>query len=85
MSDADKAAHPSEDTREQIARLRAQVDALMRDRVEPAVSHMAERAEHAMGAVRGQADTVSAQIRAQPFISVLVAAAVGFVIGRTLR
>lgn len=85
MTDAPHPAHPSEDVKDQIARLRAQIDALMKDRVEPAMSHAAERAEHAMDAMRGQADNVSAQIRAQPLVAVLVAAAVGFVLGRSLR
>jgi ElaB/YqjD/DUF883 family membrane-anchored ribosome-binding protein len=85
MSDADASAPHAEETKEQIARLRAQVEALLKDRVEPALTHAAERAEQAMGAMRGQADTVSAQIRAQPLVAVLVAAAVGFVLGRTLR
>lgn len=85
MTEAEPSAARAEDTKEQIARLRAQVEALMKDRVEPALAHAAERAEHAMGAVRGQADTVSAQIRAQPLIAVLVAATVGFVLGRLFR
>ncbi|MDE2006308.1 MAG: hypothetical protein KGI51_07065 [Rhodospirillales bacterium] len=85
MTDASEHAHHGEDLKEQIARLRAQIDALMKDRVEPAFAHAAETAGHAMDAVRGQADSVSAQIRAQPLVAVLVAAAVGFVLGRSLR
>jgi ElaB/YqjD/DUF883 family membrane-anchored ribosome-binding protein len=85
MTDAEVHGTHVEETKEQIARLRGQVESLMKERVEPALAHAAERAEHAMGAVRGQADTVSTQIRAQPLISVLVAATVGFVLGRMFR
>ena len=85
MTDAPHTAHTGEDVKEQIARLRAQIDTLMKDRVEPALSHAAERAGHAMDAVHGQADNVSDQVRAQPLLALLVAAAVGFVLGRSLR
>ena len=81
----DSPSAPHEDTREQIARLRAQVEALMRDRVEPALSSAAERAGQGMTAIRDQADNVTAGIRAQPLLSVLVAATVGFLLGRSFR
>jgi ElaB/YqjD/DUF883 family membrane-anchored ribosome-binding protein len=78
-----------DDTNEQIARLREQVEALMRDRVTPAVTGAAGRAEAAVhtaaDAVRGQAETVSAKVREQPLLAVLIAAAVGYVIGRATR
>ncbi len=85
MAEAEPIAAHAEDTKEQIARLRAQVEALMKDRVEPALANAADRAEHAMDAVRGQTDVVVNQIRAQPLVSVLIAAAVGFVLGRIFR
>ena len=85
MTEAEPSTAHAEDTKEQIARLRAQVEALMKDRVEPALATAAERAGQAMGAVRGQADAVSGQIRAQPLLAVLAAATMGFVLGRTLR
>jgi len=79
----------TEDTNTQIARLRDQVDQLMRERVNPAVSEWAGRAENAMAnvsdTVRDQADMVSGQVRERPLIAILVAAGVGWAIGRMMR
>ena len=85
MSEAKMAHARDEDAHAQIARLRAQVETLMKDRVGPALSDVADRAEHAMGAVRGQAEAVSGQIKEQPLLAVLAAAAIGFVLGRITR
>ena len=78
-----------QDTHVQIARLREQVETLMKDRVTPAVADVAGRAESAVysaaGAVRGQAETVSGKVREQPLLAVLIAAAVGFALGRVMR
>ena len=79
----------TEDATTQIARLREQVEALMKDRVTPAVADAAGRAESAMytaaGAVRDQADAVSGRVREQPLLAVLIAAAAGYVLGRVTR
>ena len=79
----------TEDAASQISRLRYQVETLMRDRVTPAVSDAAGRAQSAMndaaGMVRDQADAVSGKVRDQPLIAVLVAAGIGFVLGRAMR
>jgi ElaB/YqjD/DUF883 family membrane-anchored ribosome-binding protein len=79
----------TEDAASQISRLRDQVETLMRDRVTPAVSDAAGRAQSAMndaaGMVRDQADAVSGKVRDQPLIAVLVAAGIGFVLGRAMR
>jgi hypothetical protein len=79
----------TEDTHVQIARLREQVEALMKDRITPAVASAAGRAESAMygaaGVVRDQADAVSGKVREQPLLAVLLAAAVGYVLGRATR
>jgi hypothetical protein len=73
----------------QIAHLRAQVEALTKERVTPAVTEMAGRAERALnsavGVVRGPAATVSGHVRDQPLIAVLLAAGIGYVLGRALR
>ena len=78
-----------QDTHVQIARLREQVEALMKDRVTPALADAAGRAESAVygaaGVVRDQADAVSGKVREQPLLAILIAAAVGFVLGRTIR
>jgi ElaB/YqjD/DUF883 family membrane-anchored ribosome-binding protein len=86
---SDKAASKMEDATDQIARLRSQVEALMNERVTPVVADAAGRAESvlhdAATAVRGQADAVSGKVREQPLLSVLIAAAVGYVLGRATR
>jgi ElaB/YqjD/DUF883 family membrane-anchored ribosome-binding protein len=73
----------------QIANLRAQVEALMKERVTPALTDMAGRAENALntaaGAVRGQAQNLSGHVREQPLIAILVAAGIGYLLGRTTR
>ena len=79
----------TEDAASQISRLRDQVETLMRDRVTPAVSDAAGRAQSAMndaaGVVRDQAQVVSGKVREQPLVAVLVAAGIGFVLGRAMR
>lgn len=78
-----------EDPIVQIAHLRAQVEALMNDRVTPAVTEMAGRAENVMnqaaGMVRNQTDTLTGHVRDQPLIAVLLAAGIGYLLGRTTR
>lgn len=78
-----------DDTHLQIARLREQVEALMKDRVAPAVADAAGRAEAAVyGAadtVRGQAEAVSDKVREQPLVAVLIAAGIGYLLGRIAR
>jgi ElaB/YqjD/DUF883 family membrane-anchored ribosome-binding protein len=78
-----------EDTHAQIARLREQVEALMRDRVTPALADAAGRAESAVyGAadtVRDQAEMVSGKVREQPLTAILIAAAIGYIFGRVTR
>jgi ElaB/YqjD/DUF883 family membrane-anchored ribosome-binding protein len=88
-SSTEDTADEAENATTQIARLRAQVETLMRDRVTPVLADAAGRAESAMHAasdkVRGQAETVSGKVREQPLTAVLIAAAVGFVLGRVTR
>ncbi len=78
-----------DDVAAQIARLRAQVEALMKERVTPAVTEMAGRAENAVncaaGVVRDQAQMISGQVREQPLIAILLAAGIGFLLGRATR
>jgi ElaB/YqjD/DUF883 family membrane-anchored ribosome-binding protein len=78
-----------DDAQAQIARLREQVEALMKDRVTPAVADFAGRAESAVqsagGVVRDQASMVSGRVKDQPLMAVLIAAAVGWIIGRVMR
>jgi ElaB/YqjD/DUF883 family membrane-anchored ribosome-binding protein len=85
MALADRSIPGAEDAAAQIARLREQVEVLMRERINPALADVAGRAETAMGAMKDQAEAVSGQVRDRPITAVLVALAVGFAIGRVLR
>lgn len=88
-SDTTHATGKADDAATQIARLREQVEALMKDRVTPALADAAGRAEAAIhGAsdtVREQVETVSGKVREQPLLAIAIAAAVGYVLGRVTR
>jgi ElaB/YqjD/DUF883 family membrane-anchored ribosome-binding protein len=81
----DKAA----DTSEQLRQLRAQVEALMSERVTPALADAAGRAEStyrvASDTVQENAKRLSAQVRDQPLIAILIAAGAGYLLGRLFR
>jgi ElaB/YqjD/DUF883 family membrane-anchored ribosome-binding protein len=89
MANADDANRKMEDATAQIARLREQVETLMKERVTPALADVAGRAESAVygasGAVREQAEALSGRVRDQPMIAILIAAGIGFVLGRAMR
>jgi ElaB/YqjD/DUF883 family membrane-anchored ribosome-binding protein len=78
-----------DDAQAQIVRLREQVEALMKDRVTPAMADFAGRAESvvhsASDAVRGQANMVSGRVKDAPLIAIMIAAAAGWLIGRVMR
>jgi len=85
----DQVRSRANDANEQIAQLREQVEALMNERVSPAFSHAASRAEtmarSASDMARQQAKVVSGQVREQPLMAVLIAGCAGFLIGRLFR
>lgn len=86
MKDAfDKA----DDAMTQIARLRDQVESLMREKAAPAMEAAAERmgeaANDAADAMRGRADALAGVVRDKPLIAVCIAVAIGFLLGRTGR
>jgi ElaB/YqjD/DUF883 family membrane-anchored ribosome-binding protein len=89
MAHADDVSGKMGDTTAQIARLRAQVEELMKERVTPAVTEFAGRAEAAMAgarnAVQDQAESVSSRVRDQPLIAIALAAGLGWVVGRLMR
>lgn len=89
MADTDDASRKAEDATAQIARLREQVEMLMKDRITPVLADAAGRAENAVygaaGMVREQADALSGRVREQPMAAILIAAAVGFILGRVTR
>jgi ElaB/YqjD/DUF883 family membrane-anchored ribosome-binding protein len=78
-----------ESARAEIARLRAEVDALMKDRVTPAVSDFMGRAEKAVSGARDvvgeQSQAVAGQVKERPLLAIAIAAAIGWVIGRAMR
>lgn len=73
------------DTNEQIARLREQVEMLMRERITPVLADAAGRAESALDTVRDQTEAMSERVREQPIPAVMIAAALGFLIGRIMH
>ncbi len=77
------------DARDQIRQLRDQVEQLMRERVTPIISDAAGRAQDmartAQETVTDQAEAVSSRVREMPLTSVMIAAAVGYLIGRFTR
>jgi len=79
----------ADDTQEQIQTLRAQVESLLNDRVTPALADAAGRAESAVHNARdvtsARVETVSAQVRDQPIIAIIIASVVGYLIGRIAR
>jgi ElaB/YqjD/DUF883 family membrane-anchored ribosome-binding protein len=78
-----------EDANAQIARLREQVEALMKDRITPAMADMAGRAGSAVSGatdmVRDQTEALSGRVRERPVVAILVAAGLGWVLGRVMR
>jgi ElaB/YqjD/DUF883 family membrane-anchored ribosome-binding protein len=79
----------ADDAMAQIAGLRAQVDTLMREKVSPMVDAATERvgaaAQEAADTVRDRAEVLAGAVRGQPLASILIAAAVGFLLGRAGR
>jgi ElaB/YqjD/DUF883 family membrane-anchored ribosome-binding protein len=72
------------DTQRQINQLRAQVETLTRERVTPAVTHVAGRADTAMRRGREQVEAVSGQVQERPLVAILVAVGIGYLLGRFL-
>jgi len=79
----------ADDAKSQIAQLRKQVEQLMSERVTPALADAAGRVEatarQASDLARDQAEMLSEKVRDQPLIAVLVAAGVGYLLGRIAR
>jgi ElaB/YqjD/DUF883 family membrane-anchored ribosome-binding protein len=72
------------DTQRQINQIRGQVETLMRERVTPAVTDLADRADTAVRHGREQVAAVSGQVQERPMLAILVAGGVGYLLGRFL-
>lgn len=85
----ERAGSTGGDAHEQIRQLREQVETLMRERVSPAVSEAAARAQEmarqAREAAESQTEALSKRVQEMPLTSVLIAAVAGFLIGRMSR
>jgi ElaB/YqjD/DUF883 family membrane-anchored ribosome-binding protein len=70
----------------QIQRMQAEVEAVVRDTIAPTLAEIvaktASSAIYGSNQVREYSDTVAGGVRSRPLISVLTAAAIGFVAGR---
>jgi ElaB/YqjD/DUF883 family membrane-anchored ribosome-binding protein len=86
---ADRISDRADDAASQIGRLRAQVEALMRDKVAPVVGTATERmgavAHDAGDAMRERADALAGTVRDRPLTAVAIAAVLGYLLGRTGR
>jgi ElaB/YqjD/DUF883 family membrane-anchored ribosome-binding protein len=78
----------ADDAREELARLRAQVEKLMSERVTPALAGAAETVEdyahRARATIEDQADALSSTVRERPLMAVGIAAVAGYLIGRLM-
>jgi len=78
----------ADDARTELARLRAQVERLMQERVTPALAGAADTAEdyarRARDTIEEQADAISSTVRERPLLAVGIAAVAGYLIGRLM-
>ena len=77
------------DAKAQIAQLRDQVQNLMSERVTPALSNAVGTAEdyarQARDMASDQAEMLSDQVRESPLAAIMIAAGVGYLLGRIAR
>jgi ElaB/YqjD/DUF883 family membrane-anchored ribosome-binding protein len=89
MTTMDNVRDRAGDAKDQIEKLRQQVEALMNERVSPALADAAGRVESAarsgVAMARDQKEAVSSRVREQPMIAVAIAAVAGFLLGRLFR
>lgn len=86
---SDHAHDPANDPKEQISELREQVQRLMNERAAPALSQAADSAKHYAHEAReiyeDQTEVLSEKVREAPVVAVLIAAGVGYILGRIAR
>ena len=89
MAMRDKMDDTAQDAQEQIAQLRAQVENLMSERVTPALANAAGQVEdyarQARDMANDQTEQLAEKVRESPLVSVLIAAGVGYLLGRIAR
>jgi len=77
------------DARDEIRKLREQVDGLMRERVTPIISDAAGRAQDAARQAgemaQDQAEALSSRVRETPLAALFIAGAAGYLLGRITR
>jgi ElaB/YqjD/DUF883 family membrane-anchored ribosome-binding protein len=82
-------SNAASDARDEIRKLRDQVDSLMRERVTPIISDAAGRAQDAARQAgemaQDQAEALSNRVRETPLAAVLIAGAAGYLLGRITR
>jgi ElaB/YqjD/DUF883 family membrane-anchored ribosome-binding protein len=82
------ASRVADDAREELARLRAQVERLMKERVTPALGDAADSvqdyAQRARDTIEDQADSLADTVRERPLVAVAVAAVGGYLLGRLM-
>ncbi len=78
----------STDAQEELAKLRAQVERLMQERVTPALAGAADQvqdyATRARETIEDQADAISSTVRDRPLTAIAIAAVGGYLIGRLM-
>ena len=78
----------ADDARAELAKLRAQVERLMEERVTPALGSAAETVEdygrRARGAIEDNAHAMADTVRERPLLTVAVAAIGGYLLGRLM-
>ncbi len=81
--------YTAQDAKAQINQLRDQVQSLMSERVTPALSNAAGQAEdyarQAKDMASDQAEMLSEQVRESPLAAIMIAAGVGYLLGRIAR
>ncbi len=89
MAPSDNLNQSAQDAKEQIAQLRAQVQSLMNERVTPALSQAADTAQQyaqqAKDIYEDQTEMLSERVRESPMVAILIAAGVGYLLGRIFR
>jgi ElaB/YqjD/DUF883 family membrane-anchored ribosome-binding protein len=82
------ATRVGDDAKEELAKLRAQVERLMQERVTPALAGAADTvqdyANRARDTIEDQADAISETVRERPLVALGIAAAAGYLIGRLM-